>query len=250
MRRLAALLLTLLTLTACDPQAALESFVPQAESAQAKKLVALLAARDFAAVESQLDPALRTPDLRAQLTQIAERIPPGEPKSITTIGARTTKTDQGIRYSLTYDYEYARSWLVAEVEMEKTGEMLRVSGVHVTPTRQSQKSLHAFNLADKGAVHYAFLALAVLMPVFIVATLVACKRTPIPKRKWLWYIFIALGLVQFSLNWTTGETHVWFLSFLLLGAGFSRAGPHTALLLSFALPVGAVAFWLRRRFIA
>jgi hypothetical protein len=246
MRSLAAILLCLLTLTGCDQQAALESLVPQAESAQAKRFLAQLAAHDFDAVEAQLDSSLRSPDVSAKLKEVAAQIPRGEPKSITTIGALAHKVNQNTTYSLTFDYEYAESWLVANVVLEKVGESVRVSGVHVTPTRQSQKSLNEFRFSNKGVLHYVFLTLAVLIPVFCIATIVACKRTRIHKRKWLWYIFIALGFVQFSLNWTTGQTNVLPLSFLLLGAGFNQAGPHAPFILTFAVPVGAIVFWLRR----
>lgn len=250
MRSLAVILLYLLTLTACDQQAALERFVPQAESAQAKKFVAQLAARDFDAVEAQLDPSLRSPHVRAKLNEVADQVPRGEPRSITTIGAHTHTVNQGTTYSLTYDYEYAESWLVVNVVLVKAGDTVRVSGVHVTPTRQSQKSLNEFRFSDKGVLHYVFLMLAILIPVFCVATIVACKRTKIRERKWLWYIFIALGFVQFSLNWTTGQTSILPLSFLLLGAGFNQAGPHAPVILTFAVPVGAIVFWLRRKALA
>ena len=247
MRSIAAILLCLLTLTACDQQAALESFVPQAESAQARKFLAQLAARDFDAVEAQLDSSLQSPDVSAKLKEVAAQIPRGEPKSITTIGAHTYKVSRNTTYSLTYDYEYAESWLVANVVLEKVGETVTVSGVHVTPTPQSQKSLNEFRFTNKGVLHYVFLTLAILIPVFCVATIIACKRTKIHKRKWLWYIFIGLGFVQVSLNWTTGQTNVVPLSFLLLGAGFNQAGPHAPLILTFAVPVGAIVFWLRRK---
>ena len=250
MRNPVAIVLTALLLAACDQQAALESFVPQTESTEAKKFIALLAARDFAAVENQLDSSLRDPATRAKLEQVAAQIPTGEPKSITTIGAHTNKVNSDITYSLTYDYEYPQAWMVANVVLERKGASLRVSGVHVTPTRQSQKSINEFQLTGKGFINYFFLALAVLIPVFIVATIVACKRTAIEKRKWLWFVFIALGLVQFSLNWTTGQTGVLPMSFLLLGAGFNQAGPHAPLILTFALPVGAAVFWLRRKSLA
>ena len=247
MRNIAAIILTTLFLSACDQQAALESFVPQVESAEAKKFIALLAARDLAAAEKKIDSSLRDPAMLTKLEEVSAQIPTDEPKSITTIGAHTYKTNSDTQYSLTYDYEYAQSWMVANVVLERKGEVLRVSGVHITPTRQSQKSINEFQLVGKQFTHYLFLALAVLIPAFIVATIVACKRTAIKKGKWSWYVFIALGLVQFSLNWTTGQTNVVPLSFLLLGAGFNQAGPHSPLILTFALPFGALVFWLRRK---
>ena len=66
----------------------------------------------------------------------------------------------------------------------------------------------------------------------------------------LWYLVIVVGLVQFQLNWTTGALGVVPLSLLLLGIGFARAGPYAPVLLSVALPVGAIAFLLKRRELA
>jgi hypothetical protein len=67
------------------------------------------------------------------------------------------------------------------------------------------------------------------------------------KRKWLWLIFIALGLFQFHLNWTTGAWNLQPLSFLLLGAGFTKAAPAAPLILSVAFPLGAILFLARRK---
>lgn len=212
--------------------------------------MAQLAARNFDAVENELDPSLRSPDIRAKLSQLAGLIPQGEPKSITTIGANINTVNQDTSYSLTYEYEYADAWLVANVVLKKVDEKLQVAGVQVTPTLQSQKSLNSFSLTNKSPMHYVFLVLTVLIPVFCVATLVACWKSKIQKRKWLWYLFIALGFAQFSLNWSTGQTNIWPMSFLLLGAGFRQAGPYAPLILTFALPIGAVVFWLRRKALA
>lgn len=85
------------------------------------------------------------------------------------------------------------------------------------------------------------------MPVFVISVLAACLRTRIAKRKWLWMIFIALGFVQFTFNWTTGGLGVQPVSMLLFGAGFVRAGPYGPLILQLAIPVGAIVFLAKRR---
>ena len=138
---------------------------------------------------------------------------------------------------MTYEYEYEKTWMLASVVLHRKAGQLLIEGFHVNLIPKSQKALNAFNLSEKGPLHFAFLGLAVVIPLFVVTTLVVCYRTTIAKRKWLWYLFVALGLVQFSLNWTTGAWNIQPISFLLLGAGFTQAGPYAPLVLTFALPV-------------
>jgi hypothetical protein len=247
MRIARTLLLAVAALTACDGDSLFEKLIPQEEAAEGKKIIAQVAARDFESIEPRLDVSLRTPEARQELNRLAEYIPKGEPRSISTIGARTFRGQTDTRYDLTYEYEYEKSWMIASVVLHRKAGQLFIEGLHVNLTPQSQKELNAFSFSGKGSIHFAFLALAVAIPFFILATLVICYRTAVTKRKWLWYIFIAIGLVQFSLNWTTGAFNIQPVSFLFLGAGFTQAGPYAPLILTFALPVGAVVFLARRK---
>jgi hypothetical protein len=250
MRLVVILLLILSSLSACDGDAMFQKFIPQEEAAEGQKIIALVAARDFGAIEGRLDSSLRTPDARAKFDQLADYMPKGQPKSVTTIGAHTSRGETDARYDLTYEYEYEKTWMIASVVLHRKADRLLIEGFHVNLTPQSQKTLNAFNLSGKGTLHFVFLALATFIPLFIVATLVVCYRTVVAKRKWLWYLFVALGLVQFSLNWTTGALNIQPISFLLLGAGFAQAGPYAPLVLTFGLPIGAMVFLAVRRSLA
>jgi hypothetical protein len=84
------------------------------------------------------------------------------------------------------------------------------------------------------------------VPVFIVVSTIVCIRTPIPRRKWLWIIFILVGFGQFELNWTTGDARL-KLGIQLLGAAATWLGPYAPMILSVSLPVGAAVFWMRRK---
>lgn len=250
MRLVLTVLLIATAVAACDSEAVFQKFIPQEEAAEGQKIIALVAARNFESIEGRLDASLRTPDAREKFNQLGDYIPKGQPKSISTIGAHTFKGETDTRYDLTYEYEYEKTWMIASVVLHRKVGQLLLEGFHVNLTPQSQKALNAFNLSEKGPLHFAVLGLAVVIPLFIVATLVVCYRTTIAKRKWLWYLFIALGLVQFSLNWTTGAWNIQPVSFLVLGAGFTQTGPYAPLVLTFALPVGAVVFLARRRSLA
>src|SRR6185295_10348348 len=91
-----------------------------------------------------------------------------------------------------------------------------------------------------------FLAATIAVGAFTIGTAIFCWLSPIPRRKWLWRIFVLLAFGTLSLNWTTGEIRYQLVYLLLLGAGFSKPfyGPA---LLNIGLPVGALLFWWQRR---
>jgi len=234
-------------LVGCDAEGMFEEFVPQVEAKAGMTVIAQLSARDFAAVEARLEPSLREPGLRGKLEKIADEIPPGPAKSVKTIGAQTIKGASDETFALSYEYEYPSGWMLANVVLQRKAGELYLSGVHVQRTEQSLKAVNAFKLAGKGFTHYLVLALCVAIPVFCLVALVICIRTAIPRKKWLWCLFIAFGLGKFSLNWSSGEWAVQPLSFMLFGAGFFQAGPYAPIVFAFALPVGACVFMLRRK---
>jgi len=58
--------------------------------------------------------------------------------------------------------------------LEKTGEVIVVKGVHVEPLRDSLENINRFTFDGKGAVHYEVFLAAILIPFFIVGSLVLC----------------------------------------------------------------------------
>jgi hypothetical protein len=236
-----------LFLAGCDQQAWFDRLVPKEEAAVAKQVLASFGSRDFASIEQQLDASLSGADTRTKLEAIADQFPAGPPKSTEVVGSNTTTMSERVTYDLTFQYEYPDRWLLANVVLQRESGQLRVMGVHVNRLADSLQNQNRFTFAGKGALHWIFFALAVAIPVFIVVTLVLCARTAIPRRKWLWLLFVALGLVQISLNWSTGEWRITPVALLLLGAAVNKAGPGAPYILTFALPIGAVLFLLKRR---
>jgi hypothetical protein len=235
-----------LLLASCDQDAMFERFVPKEEADLAKEVIAKLAARDFAAVESRLGTKLVTPDVREKLQKMAGALPRGEPKSVRTVGANFNKSSASTTYNLTFEYEYQAGWVVANVVLERRGEQLTLQGIHFLPNQQSLATANRFTFEGKGVAHYIVFALAIAIPLFIVYALVVCARTKFPKRKWLWLLFVAVGLVQFQFNWTNGAWGVQPLSFAFLGSGFTQAGPVAPYIFTLAFPLGAVIFLARR----
>lgn len=236
-----------LLIAGCDQDAIFENFIPQEESAFAKEVIAKLAAKDFAAIESLLDDKLKTPDVRTKLEQMVRLLPPGEPKAVRTVGATTNESSTATRYDLTFEYEYANSWVIAIAVLERRDGNLTVQGIRFVPQEQSLAAANRFTVEGKGVAHYLVFALAISIPLFIVYAIFVCARTRIPKRKWLWILFIAVGLGHFQFNWTTGQWAIHPFGFVVLGAGYFRGGPMAPYILGLAFPLGAVIFLARRR---
>jgi hypothetical protein len=104
--------------------------------------------------------------------------------------------------------------------------------------------LNAFSLMNKTWKHYAFLIMAVGAFSVSLFALLRCLRSQDLKSKWLWAVFICVGLVAFSINWTNGAISIKPLYFSFMSASIGRSGWVGPWIVSFSVPVGALAFLL------
>ncbi|MCW5650054.1 MAG: hypothetical protein KIS62_09930 [Ramlibacter sp.] len=236
-----------LALAGCDQEAMLQRMVPQEEAALAKELVAKIAAKDFTAVDERLASNLRTPEARAQLEQLATLLPPERPKSIRVVGSHTMSKSETTTYDLTFEYEYPQRWLLVNTVLQKRNGKLTLEGIHLTPIAQSLETINRFTFDGKGIPHYLVFVFAIVIPAFVIYALIMCVRTKLPRRKWLWLLFVAFGVVQFKFDWTTGAWAVQPIAFLFLGGGFAKMGPVAPYIFTLAFPLGAIAFMVKRR---
>lgn len=231
----------------CSQEELMEKLIPKEEVEFSKRYLTLFQARDFEAIEKSLNPQLKNENLPSQLAQVAQFFPPDPPKSIEVVGSHTFSSGDKWQANLTFQYEFPSSWLLANVNLERIGSgELVVNGINVNPLHDSLANINKFSLSDKSAIHYIILLTAIILPIFIVFTLFACIRTPIRKRKWLWVVFVSLGFIQVSINWTSGEIGLNPLYFQLFGAGMVAAGKFAPWILSVSAPVGAILFWIKR----
>ncbi|CAJ0687453.1 hypothetical protein [Ralstonia holmesii] len=234
-------------LAGCNQQTMLEKFAPKEESAIAQRALSELIAKDFGSLDSQLDPSLKTADTRDTLEKMANAFPSAQPKSISLVGTQTNMRNGVTTYNLTYEYEYPNAWMLTNVMLQRKDAQLRIIGMHAYPEKQSLRETNAFKFAGKGFLHYFVLGLVIGIALFQLYVLVLCFRTPIAKRKWLWLLFVALGITRFFFNWTTGDLSFQLFNLAIPGVGAFAAGPYAPLILTFSIPVGAIVFLLRRR---
>jgi hypothetical protein len=249
--RTVVLTAAVLATVACDQRAAFDRLVPKDDAAFAMTTFDALRQGNVAAVETLLDQSVPRDTARPQLEQVSTVLGPAAPQDAHVIGAFTNTVNGETTYvTLTLEYRFAQRWVVASMALHRVGNVRTIDALHVQPTVDSQEHLNQFTFIGKSAAHYVMLSLAILVPAFIVVTLVVLWRTPMPRRKWLWGIFVAIGIGQFTFNWTTGQAGFQLLQVALLGGGFAKPGPYGPLLLSVAVPIGAVVFLARRRQLA
>jgi hypothetical protein len=120
-----------------------------------------------------------------------------------------------------------------------------ILGFHVNPIPKSLQELNAFTFDNKSIVHYSIFGFTIIIPLFIIFSLIQCIRTKI-KRKWLWLLFILIGIGQITLNWTDGNVGFNPLSIQLLGAGVLKASMFAPWTFTVSIPLGAIWFTIKR----
>lgn len=233
-------------LAGCDQAAFIDKLATQEEQAFARQQVERLRTRQFEAIEAALDERLRNPALRGTLEKMAAMVPAGEPRSVRIVGAQKHYRDGVTTLGATIEYEFPSGWLLAQVLVAERDGKRTVTGFNVYPRTQSLAEEHRFGLSGKSAVHYGFLAAAFAAVGVMLYALVACVRTKALRRKWLWILFILLGVGKFAVNWTTGEVSVQAVAIQLFTAG-AMAPLGAPMIVSFSIPLGAIVFLLYAR---
>ena len=244
--RMVSVVALALMLFGCDYSNSRGSLVPSAEAEVAKEILVRLRAGDFEYIQERLHAGVRNDVSDDKLRELAGYFPSGEPMSTTLIGSQVHLMNSVWHGNFTFEYEFQDGWALANAILQRSDNELRVLGVGVYQTEASQKEINRFTLAQKSLIHYVVFTLAVVVPLFILVTLVVCIRTPIQRKKWLWAVFVLLGVGSLNLNWTTGEYAVQLMSFNLFGATAMASGPYGPWVLSIGIPLGAIVFWVRR----
>jgi len=254
----AALLLAGLAGCYKSPEDMMKAWTPPEDEQVAKGYIAQLRQNNFEQIEKDIDPSLKSALTHETLLKMAEFIPPQDPLSVKVIGANVFRSPGLYRSNLSFEYQFPSAWLLINVAVQKKGDVSTIIGFNTYRISDSLENIHKFTFAGKSAFQYSVLALVVLIPLFILCVLVLCIRTKMAKRKWLWIIFIIVGIGSFNMNWTTGQWtafgieradgqwRVHPLDFHLFGAGAVRQ-PYGPWIFSFGLPLGAVLFLVRRK---
>jgi hypothetical protein len=231
--------------TGCSQERMMTAVTPSGDEQAARSYIDLLREHKFDQIQNDIDPEVRTPKLHETLVEMATMIPPQTPISLKVVGANTFSSPSFYKSNITFEYQFPGKWLLANVAVQKKDGVSTIVGFNVKGIPDSLENLNSFKLRGKGILQYAVLAGTILAPLFSLYVLVLCARTKIPKRKWLWIIFILFGIGKFAVNWTTGQWGFMPVSIQLFSAAAS-APPYGAWTLSISLPLGAIWFLLRK----
>jgi len=239
----------LLIVSACvDHKTLFQKTVPKEDDIFARRFINSLREGRYEEADPMLDPAVAAQVGANGIARLHQILDHGEPISFETIGWNflslrpfdqskpTTRTT-----NLSYQLQFRDAWVVANVVLTSTGQGNHVSGVNLQPIPDSLERLNRFTLTGKTAFYYAFFAMCILVPLFILITIVICVRSCV-RRRWLWIVFILIGFIQFQLNWSTGDWNIQPIAASLLGFAYWRPGLYGPWILKFAIPVGAIVF--------
>lgn len=224
-----------------------EKLIPKEESDFAKEFLSKLKSRDFEYVQSLLSHEIAAQIDDELLVKMADHFRSGELISTKIIGSQVNIFNGEWKGNFTFEYEFESGWNLANTALRKTSNGYEVIGLNVYQPDKSQKEINAFKLSAKTPLQYIVLVFSVVVPLFIFVTLIACIKTPIPSKKWVWIIFVFLGVGAIQVNWTNGLYSLQLLSLNLFGASASAAGPAAPWIVSASMPLGAIMFWIKRK---
>lgn len=245
--RYIAIALFLVFMTSCYNEKLSEQLVPKEESAFAKEYLSKLRERDFQYIKSVLSPELSPQVNDELLNKMADHFRSGDLISVEIIGSQVNVFNDQWQGNFTFEYKFESGWNLANTALRKTVGGYEVIGLNVYQTEASQKEINAFSLSSKTPFQYFVLVLAFAVPVFILFTLVMCIKTPIPQKKWLWIVFVLLGVGSIKVDWTSGAYALQLFNFSLFGASATTAGLAAPWIISASIPLGAIVFWFKRR---
>jgi hypothetical protein len=228
-------------LLGCDDAAIMRKWTPPGAEANARNYVELLRQGKFEGIERDLDASVTDSNIRDTFAKMAALFPAGDPESVKVVGAHTLHGQGYSTADITLEYQFPNKWLLVSVATQSKGDVSTITGFHVNPTADSLENLNKFSLRGKGAGQCLILTCAVCSLLFSFYVLVLCVRAKTLKAKWLWMLFILVGLVRLAVNWTTGEFTFTLFAFQIPCVAATRPlyGPWTV---AVYLPVGAILF--------
>lgn len=247
---LAAFLWLCASLQGCGlPQSAAE-FESTPEVAFLKATVNQLVTHQHGAIKALIDPSVQHPEVDSALKNLQAKVPAGTPTHLEAVNWQVMRTTQiagrdgSTRVAnVAFEYTYpGPRWMIASASLAGEPGQFRILAFNIEPIPAPLSELNAFSLMNKSWKHYAFLVMALGAFSVSLFALLRCIRTQDLKSKWLWAVFICVGLVAFSINWTSGAISIKPLYFSFMSASIGQSGWVGPWIVSFSVPVGALAF--------
>jgi hypothetical protein len=150
------------------------------------------------------------------------------------------------RTKLFYYVDFEKGPAMLEMIYLPEGEGNQVEKYSIQPEDQTFTQFCAFPF-NVPVIYYLFMLLAWGLVLLNAHTLVRCCFMPL-KRKWLWILFILIGIGDFTVDWQIGGSlNLNFLDIVMPVAQISRNPLMSPWEIGFTIPVGMIVFLLTHR---
>jgi hypothetical protein len=221
--------------------------VPYEDAKFAEEYIAKLRNKEFSYVKNLMSKEILNQINDEKLNTMAEYFRNGELLSTELIGSQVNTFNSQWSGNFSFEYHFSTGWNLANVAYKKVDGKIEIIGLNVYKSDASQKEINKFALSGKSIPQYLILASAIIVPFFILVTLIFCIKTPIARRKWLWILFVLGGFGTISTNWTTAAFGYKIFQYQLLGAAAMASSEYSPWIITVGFPVGAIIFWFKRK---
>lgn len=235
----------LLGLAGCNPEDMIKKVASEEDQQVATQCIDALRARRFDAIENTLAEELKSPETRNKLEQMASLLPAGKPDTIKLVGANINMGGGARTSDITYQYTFGKRYFMVNCATSTGVSDRHIVGLNVQELEFPIEEQAGFSLKDKTPAQYALLIAAVLFAVLTLVALILCVLEKGLQRKWLWIIFILVGIGQLSVYWNAGAWKFAAAHLTLFSAGAVSRG-YGGWVVSIGLPVGAAVYLIRR----
>jgi hypothetical protein len=241
----AGALLLCLSLASCNREQMMKKFVPAADEAAARHYFELLRQKQFDQIIAGIEPSFVDSGTTAELTNMAEILPPGEPRSVKVVGVNIQSFPGARTDNLDLEYEYPDAWYLVTFGFRQAGGRSTVTSFYVAKLTDSLEHQNRFTFAGKGTPQLLILGLAIAALAFSVYVFVLLVRARGQRLKWLWGVAILTGAAQITVNWTTGEWYINPFSIHIPCLAISSSG-FSPWFVTASIPFDALAYMVLR----
>jgi len=238
-------LAALLLLNGCSQEALLRKFATEEDRKVATECIDTLRAGKIAEIEGRMDPSLRTADTHQVLARMANLLPKGEPSAVKLVGAQLNVGTNGRESNVTYQYSYGDQHYLVNCATRTHGGERIIFGLNVHTLAASIEERQRFGLTGKTPLQYGVLLGIVAALALTLVALIRCVTEKDLRRKWLWVLFIIVGIGELAVSWNDGTWVFTPIHFMLFSASALSSG-YGGFQLSVALPLGAIVYLVRR----
>lgn len=208
----------------------------------------VLAGRD-AELLARLVAGLNAEQAQAQIDHIQSLVPQSSPPATRLLNWRMGMGTNGQWLIGLAEHTFDEHVGQSETQLSRANaqEPWRVAAFNINFVPKTEIPSAGVSFAGRPANYMAVVAAVMVIPALMLATFWAALFWKGLKPRWVWLLMVSLGFCTISLNTVTGAVSFAPISVLLFGASVTWTGSaFDPWVFSFALPLGALAFWLTR----